>query len=110
MEIKIGDRVRVKKLKDLTNIEKVMSDCTYWKDGMCLETKELCTCICSADSEEATGYDRLVKDKENLIQLLKDLRNNSDLWRIPKIGGQDQYAELPTGMRFIDTVLKKLEI
>lgn len=66
--------------------------------------------------------DDLLKEKEELknklvIQKLKtvhfknaltEIRTNELLWRIPKIGGQDQYAGMPPLARFIDDTLNNL--
>ena len=49
--------------------------------------------------------DRLAAENERLRAALVELRQNINLWRIPKAGGQDRYAGMPPGMRTIDETL-----
>ena len=50
-------------------------------------------------------YERLKNENENLKNTLIAIRDNPSLWRRGGAGGQDQYAGLPTAVRYITDAL-----
>ena len=44
-------------------------------------------------------------ETQELAELLEKINNSPELWRIPKAGGQDQYAGMPPFCRLIDAAL-----
>lgn len=48
----------------------------------------------------------LREENSKLKELLGKIRDDDKLWRINRIGGQDQYAGCPPFVRMIDVLLK----
>lgn len=58
----------------------------------------------------AKEIDQYTKEQNaEMLEALKEIRNNPKLWKTRGIGGQDQYAGLPPFCRLIDSLLAKAE-
>lgn len=64
---------------------------------------------CKEFAERNVKLDRQVTELEAqcaaMREVLVELRDKKDLWKMPKIGGQDRYAGMPPGIRKIDGAL-----
>lgn len=40
---------------------------------------------------------------------VEEIGNDSSLWKVPRIGGQDQYAGMPPACRIIDEILDDIK-
>lgn len=50
-----------------------------------------------------------LEERNKAIELLKEIRNNPDLWKSGRYGGADNYAGLPPFCRIIDDLLTKID-
>lgn len=61
------------------------------------------------DQETKNDIEDIIEAYPKLIELLRILRQDTNLWRIPKVGGCDMYQGLPPATRHIDALLKELK-
>ena len=84
----------------LDDIDKLKSKVSNWMDKY-IEV-----------NEENKQLKSELKDKESvnekIIESLNYVRNNPKTWKAGGIGGQDQYAGMPSMLRYIDEIISNL--
>ena len=98
---------------------------SYIKFQMQEHTKQLTDEIAELKSKVSNWMDKYIevneenkqlkselKDKESvnekIIESLNYVRNNPKTWKAGGIGGQDQYAGMPSMLRYIDEIISNL--
>lgn len=76
--------------------------------------KSYCNKVNDLEREKLSNKEMLIKldqmEKANVkhVELLKYIRDNPKTWKAGGIGGQDQYAGMPSMLRYIDEIIDEL--
>ena len=60
------------------------------------------------ETDVSNGVKRRWIPAERVIEKLQHIKNSPDTWIANKIGGQDQYAGMPSFLRNIDEIIEML--